>query len=270
MRCSQPEGRPNVSLSAVWKASFKQEKKWNVHRPELQHCSNFMWKQGAPAPGCQGTFPPVFREWPSGEALPSDLLTPLSIDKRGCLAAGWSLYLPLFLFPEVLSRLPQRSLVPAWLGTSVLLHSLLWGNLNLVPSTVWLLFLLLSSFLVMLLFACEVCPVALKGLLTLSLSTQVLPWVSEVLEECGVERLGNGEGWRWDNRWRRESLLEAPPHGPVCLVTHLAHTWKSFLAESCEGKSKIQGTLALKYCQEEESNLPITCGFLVGGSEFTF
>lgn len=63
------------------------------------------------------------------------------------------------------------------------------------------------------------------------------------LEEWELERLGNGEGQRWDNRWRSESPLEASPHNP--LVTYPAHAWKRFLAESYMGRSKIQDSLAL-------------------------
>lgn len=95
-----------------------------MHRPELQHCSNFMWKykehQGLRAlshqilgHGLQGSF--SFR-------------TTYCLVYRQ-LAAEWSLHLPPFLLPAVVSRLPQRLLIRAWLGTSVPLHTLLWGNL---------------------------------------------------------------------------------------------------------------------------------------------
>lgn len=139
MRCSQPEGHPNFSLSALWKASFKKGKEWNAHRPELQHCSNFMWKHKE----YQGLRALSHQILGSGlqEALPSDLVIPLSIDKGGCLAAEWSLYLPPFLWSEVLSRLPQRSL-PGWAPQYPCILS---SGRALIPSTVQLLFLLLTK-----------------------------------------------------------------------------------------------------------------------------
>lgn len=102
--------------------------------------------------------------------------------------------------------------------------------------------------------------------------TAIVPFTDQgcwELEECGLERLGNWEGQRWDNRWRSESPLEDSPHCPVCLVTYLAHAWKSFLAESYIGRSKIQESLALKYCWGRGRRGWLT-DYMWSESEFTY
>lgn len=74
----------------------------------------------------QSTFPPDFREWPEGKLfLETSLLSCLQTREAALQLSG---HFPPFLLPEVLSRLPQRSLIHAWLGTSVRLHTLLLGE----------------------------------------------------------------------------------------------------------------------------------------------
>lgn len=121
-------------------------------------------------PGFQSTFPPDFREWPSGSSTFRPCYSLLFRQER--LPCSWVVTLPSpVLIAWSSQQAPTKVISPAWLGTSVPLHALLWESLGSFNCTAVVAF------------------------------TDQGCWE---LEECGLERLGNGEGQSWDNRWRSE------------------------------------------------------------------
>lgn len=161
----------------------------------------------------QSTFPPDFREWPEGKLfLETSLLSCLQTREAALQLSGHFTSPHSYCLKFSADSHKGHSYMPGWAPRYACTPSF-WGNLDS--------------------FNC----------------TAVVPFTDQRcwgLEECGLERLGNREGQKWDSRWRSELPLEVSPHCPLCLVTYLAHAWKSFLAENCIARSKIQGSLAFK------------------------
>lgn len=109
--------------------------------------------QGAPAPSPQSALPPGFRGWPLRklfplQTIPSGLLQPLARwrTRGAALQLGGYFTSPFSYHLRLSACSLQRSpTVRAWLGTLVLLHTLVWGNLSLILSMARLVLVLLVT-----------------------------------------------------------------------------------------------------------------------------